>query len=459
MKKAFRSFLSIAMVSIVAYCLFVSSAICDCYNYYSFEKGSPKPEYVSNEGWNIANPGHNGDNSIVSQTSTNTIKSFSIIVNNLTNDVSVSFWYSFKNADRSGKDKRLLFRVDDSSYFLEYGDCWQPFSTTAKGAMRHTLTWTFFSGSNRNDSCRIDDLCIREVSCGECPEGTAGIVQSIELQASDTTQTTPSLPVEPTNVSNATIVQHNLPESLSQTNANDDDAKEYYVMNRNHKQAPNIFPTIQKAINSVPKGSTIKVIDLGFPYCEDVVVNKSIRLISENFANITPTKIGCLIKADDVTVSGFKVNGGIVGIQLEKEFQRCNISYNILCGNANGILAEKTIDSKVTWNQFKNINWNAINLNGSINVTVANNSIMDCGDYGIYMENSNDNKIIENDIKQTRQEGICLLYCERNSIINNTFEDISNCDILDVFGSGNLNGLLCNNVNCGDEYKNCKCCS
>ncbi len=73
---------------------------------------------------------------------------------------------------------------------------------------------------------------------------------------------------------------------------------------------PNDYPTIQQAINAASPGETIVIKD--GTYAENVRVNKSVTIISENGS------ANCIVQAasndhvfavDNVTISGFTIKG------------------------------------------------------------------------------------------------------------------------------------------------------
>ena len=76
---------------------------------------------------------------------------------------------------------------------------------------------------------------------------------------------------------------------------------------------PNDYPTIQQAINAASPGETIVVKD--GTYVENVKVNKSVTIISENgSANCIVQAVRSYdnvfeITADNVTISGFTITG------------------------------------------------------------------------------------------------------------------------------------------------------
>jgi len=118
---------------------------------------------------------------------------------------------------------------------------------------------------------------------------------------------------------------------------------------------PNDYPTIQQAINAASPGETIVVKD--GKYIENVKVNKSVTIISENgSANCIVQAAGgnvFEITADNVTISGFTITGaGNAGIYIEAN--NSVITNNNVTNNWDGIALLYSNNNSIYLNNFNN---------------------------------------------------------------------------------------------------------
>jgi len=96
---------------------------------------------------------------------------------------------------------------------------------------------------------------------------------------------------------------------------------------------PDDYPTIQEAINHANEGDTIFV--RNGTYSERIIVNKTVSLIGENRnttiidGNKTETLVN--VTADNVTISGFTVQNGEIGIDLNSNSN--TVASNIISSN------------------------------------------------------------------------------------------------------------------------------
>ncbi|WP_428400879.1 right-handed parallel beta-helix repeat-containing protein [Methanocrinis sp.] len=163
-------------------------------------------------------------------------------------------------------------------------------------------------------------------------------------------------------------------------------------------------PDLQAAIDGAEPGDTVLA---GPGLYEEVEIAKSISLVGTN-ARIRAGErdIGIKITADDVTVSGFTVEGGFYGIHLVGS-DNCTISDNSVTGSVQwGIGLVFSDDNRIE----KNIaNYNGLGGEGW---------------YGIYLSNSNRNLIQKNVASNNGEYGIALFpSCSENVIRENTAED------------------------------------
>ena len=165
------------------------------------------------------------------------------------------------------------------------------------------------------------------------------------------------------------------------------------------------YTNIQDAINDANDGDTIFVYDDSFPYCENLVINKSIQLIGEN-KNVTiigkDSEENVLsIFANNVVIRNFTIKGSYMpkaGIYISGSIGN-KISNCVLRDNGIGILIEEaTKINIVKCDIFDNLE-------------------------GIYIEVSSENKICSC-IVHDNYEGISI-YGNSEYVFNNSIENCS----------------------------------
>jgi RHS repeat-associated protein len=178
---------------------------------------------------------------------------------------------------------------------------------------------------------------------------------------------------------------------------------------------PDNYSTIQQAVNAANPGDTIVVRD--GTYTENVNVNKDhLTIRSENGAETTIVQAESSsgnkdyvfkILAGYVSMSGFTVRGGNVGIRLN-EVSHCDISNNNVMNNSDGLWIYRVSNS-----MFKN---NNINFNYSS---------------GIILNYSSNNALSHNNISSNCWTGILLYSCSDNLIyLNNFIYNGNNIDVV-----------------------------
>ena len=160
---------------------------------------------------------------------------------------------------------------------------------------------------------------------------------------------------------------------------------------------------LQAAIDGARPGDTVIA---GPGVYDRVEITKSITLIGDG-ARIRAGErnMGIKISADDVTVSGFIVEGGLRGIHLEGS-RNCTVSNNTVTGVEQwGIGLISSDDNRIEGN-------------------VANyNGLGPHRWYGIYLSGSNGNQILDNGASFNGEYGICLFpSCSDNVISSNVAE-------------------------------------
>ncbi|WP_321431013.1 PGF-pre-PGF domain-containing protein [uncultured Methanolobus sp.] len=196
----------------------------------------------------------------------------------------------------------------------------------------------------------------------------------------------------------------------------------------------NDYSSIQEAINDADDGDTIIVTD-GI-YNENVVVNKSVTLRSENGS--TTTNINASdssdhvfnVTVDNVTIDGFNVTGvtssEVAGIYLGYS-NNSIVTNNVVNNNSRGIVLDHS-------------------ENNTLSSNIANNNSY----YGIYLSSSSHNALDDNDI-YNNYYGIRLSSSsDHNTLTDNTA--MNNTRYGMYFGSSDNNTLTSNDANYNGRY-------
>jgi len=192
---------------------------------------------------------------------------------------------------------------------------------------------------------------------------------------------------------------------------------------------PGNYTTIQGAINDASDGDTVFVYHNSSPYCEHVVVDKSINLVGENKDTtiIDGDHTGDVVKisANWVNISGFTIQNSGSG------YTNWDAGISILSPDSNNIT--------IFGNNIANNNW-GIFLNHTSNNAIYENYIFNNGDYGVLLNDSSSN--IMGNIITNNNYGISVISSSNNNIYSNNIK--SNWFGLELTHNS-YNNLICNN--------------
>jgi len=254
---------------------------------------------------------------------------------------------------------------------------------------------------------------------------------------------------------------------------------------------PDDYTKIQAAVNAASAGDTIIVRD--GTYVENVIVNKSLTIMSENGS------ANCIVQAAnssnyvfEVTADYVNIRGSTVGGVAEcckaviflNEVNYCNISNNHFLNytgiSDEGILLDSSNSNTVFNNTFSGYNLYSlgIRLMNSTNNLIADNTICNCPHGGIELGFVSSNNIIlnntfkscglyvwsyENTVEGNTVNDKPLIYLENVSQIevNNAGQLILvNCEHIKVIGcnlsSASVGVELLNSSNCVIENNTCR---
>ena len=163
---------------------------------------------------------------------------------------------------------------------------------------------------------------------------------------------------------------------------------------------PNEYPTIQAAIDNASDGDEVFV--KSGTYNENLTIKKSISLVGQNIGSTVVVGEGTtalLIQHDNVNVTGFTFRRPSTmwwyfGIHL-LDVQHCNVFGNKIESTYNGIWI---VGSKYN-NVYKNTlqgNRNGIYLQDSTNNNVSKNDVRNNPDWGLFLQGTKDNLILDN---------------------------------------------------------------
>lgn len=196
---------------------------------------------------------------------------------------------------------------------------------------------------------------------------------------------------------------------------------------------PGNYTKIQWAVDNASAGSTI-IVGNG-TYVENVVVNKSITIVSANGTESTtvqavnPDKHVFKVVADYVNISGFTVRGATsfthAGIYISRA--HCNISNNNCTNNDRGLYLSFARNNNITSNNCVQNSRYGIHIEcGGNNSIISNNCTKN--NCGIYIEESESNVITRNNCAFNAEGSISLDFSNRNRVSHN------NCSSNEEYG-------------------------
>jgi len=187
---------------------------------------------------------------------------------------------------------------------------------------------------------------------------------------------------------------------------------------------PNNYTLIQDAIDNSSDGDTVFVYDDSSPYNEHLIINTSINLIGENRDTTT-------------------INGGASGIVIDFIADNVNVScFTITQGGKNALYVNSE-NNTINCNNFISNTWIAIYITGKSN-RITNNTIDDNYHTGVYVKSSSENNFIYNNtIQNCGQWGIFLGTSCGNIISGNT---IINCELDNIACGSGKNHVIINNT-------------
>ena len=190
------------------------------------------------------------------------------------------------------------------------------------------------------------------------------------------------------------------------------------------------YTRIQDAINNASDGDTVFIFDDSSPYYENLTVNKSINLIGEDKKTTVIDSRGKFttvkVCVDWVNFSGFSTKYAEgCGIYIHSNHN--TIINNIISTkrsgtkSPDGIYLDKSYNNSILANSIVN-NQNGITLLYSDKNIIMDNTITSNGVYGIELGHSNFNTIIGNNISSNWMRGFFMYGTEKNTITGNNIK-------------------------------------
>ncbi len=169
------------------------------------------------------------------------------------------------------------------------------------------------------------------------------------------------------------------------------------------------FTSIQAAVDAAKDGDTIIV--YSDTYTENVDVNKELTIISQSGDPEDTIVQAFKITANNVTINGFKLDGG------DREIRLDGAQYNNISNNEFYQISLISSSNNTVRNNICNGGIYCLRLSGSDNNLLSNNSIS-AMEFAISIDNSNNNILIGNSIGG--EHPLWLRYSCNNTMSNNS---------------------------------------
>ncbi len=209
--------------------------------------------------------------------------------------------------------------------------------------------------------------------------------------------------------------------------------------------------SLQAAIDAASPGDTLLVAPGAY---EKIAIQKSLNLVGDRAQISAGSRDACVsIEADGVAISGFVIRDGFYGIKLNNA-KGCSIFNNTVIRCAQPGIALLYSDgntitgNNASFNGLGGEGWYGIYLSNSNNNLIVNNEASNNGAYGINLFPSCNNNTIQGNVMEGNMNGLymytdcadnciegnrmsrntnfglfMLLNCHHNLVLNNTLED------------------------------------
>jgi parallel beta-helix repeat protein len=212
------------------------------------------------------------------------------------------------------------------------------------------------------------------------------------------------------------------------------------------------YQNIQAAINAANSGDTI-LVNSG-TYVQNVVINKTLSVLSNNTGSGLPVVDGSngtaiSITAPGVLLQGFKVTNATYGISVSSNNN--NITWNVAYNNSYGIYLDNSSINSVSGNTANN-NSNGIDLvTSSNNNNVTGNTAANSSSDGIVLSGSCNNNSVSGNTVNNSIYGIWLYYYSNNNNVSGN--DVYNISMFSIFlESSSINNNVTGNTVEGSSY-------
>ena len=189
---------------------------------------------------------------------------------------------------------------------------------------------------------------------------------------------------------------------------------------------PDDYATIDEAIGNATVGDTIFVKKGVYP--ETLHIDKSVSLVGEDRDTTiiegvlrNGVKVPLTIRQNNVSVSGFTLQNGYAGIQLNGNF--CSVTGNKIRNADFGIMMSFCSQNNISGNIVESVKYSAIKLAIASANLIEKNQVSS-SDMGIEVsQSSHNNAISENNVHSMAHQGISVSYSDNNLIVGNSVSD------------------------------------